>query len=64
MAVAVMGEAAINFNRIISLSAPPYTVSDFLTKAVKDDSVPVKKIRGLFIIDIDNVIALEYDATN
>ena len=64
MAIIVIGMTTMNFNRIISSSIPPYSVSDSLSKGLKDLVSIDKKIRALYIRDIDNAIALIYDMPN
>lgn len=61
MGVAVVGSTTLNFNRIISSSISPYSVSDSLSKAFKGEISLNRKIRGLYIRDIDNAIALMYN---
>lgn len=64
MAIAVIGLDTINFNRIVSSSVPPFSLSDPFSKGFKDDISLNKRIRALYIYDIDNAFALVYDLTN
>jgi hypothetical protein len=63
MVVATSGSSYINYNRIISSSIPPYSVSDI--KTFRDTISPTSQILyGLYIIDLNNAVSLVYESTN
>ena len=55
--------ASINYNRIISsTSSPSFSIVPGDSKAYKDTTLTTyKRLRGLFIIDKDNIVSLMYD---
>lgn len=64
MIVASSGSSYISYNRIVSLSTSPFTVSTTQTSSYRD---PIKSltrgIRALFIVDINNARSLIYDSS-
>jgi hypothetical protein len=63
MVVATSGSTFINYNRIISSSTSPYSVSD--TKTFRDTVSPTgRQLYALHIIDLNNVVSLIYDSTS
>ena len=62
MVIATSGiGSTINFNRIISLTSS-YSVIYADSKSFRDSNLGTfKRLRGLFIFDKDNLIALIYD---
>jgi hypothetical protein len=60
MVVATSGSSYINYNRIISSSSSPFSVSD--KKTFRDPtSSASRKLYGLYIIDQNNAVSLIYD---
>jgi hypothetical protein len=52
---------SINYNRIISSTSSNYVVAAD-SKTFRDTALPISKtLRGLFIIDKDNLVALIWD---
>jgi hypothetical protein len=57
MVVATSGYGYINYNRIISSSTSPYPVS--VTETFRDPAFSIsRKLFGLYIIDLNNVVSL------
>ena len=61
MVIATSGFGSINYNRIVSSSISPYSISITDTKQFRDETLRDRKIRGLYIIDKNNVVALIYE---
>jgi hypothetical protein len=66
MILATSGSSNINYNRIISLASPPYTVNASFSNSFTDNfsANSLIKIKGLFIVDIDHAVSLIYDSSN
>jgi hypothetical protein len=65
MVIATSGSTYINYNRIVSSSVSPYSVVSADSKTFRDPtSNTLRTIRGLYIIDKNNAVALIYDTTN
>jgi hypothetical protein len=60
MIIATSGKRYINYNRIISSSFSPYSVSD--SKTFRDITLTTQRLFGLYIKDINNAVALIYDS--
>jgi hypothetical protein len=65
MIIATSGQgSSINYNRIISSTSSNSVVAAD-SKTFRDAALPVdKRLRGLFIIDKDNLVALIWDSVS
>ena len=54
----------ITFSRIIASKAPSSIVDPGNAKAFKDTLIAGKRVSGLYIIDLDNALALINDSPN
>jgi hypothetical protein len=62
MVVATSGLSYINYNRIISSSISPYSVSD--NKTFRDSRPSTnRKLYSIYIIDLNNFISLIWDSS-
>ena len=65
MIIATSGYSYINYNRIISLSTSPYSVSVPSSKSFRDPSInSSRKLFGLYIIDQDHAVSLIYNGVS
>ena len=63
MIVATSGSSYINYNRIISSSASPYSVTE--SKTFRDPtSSTSRRLYALYIVSQNNVVSLIYDTTS
>ena len=63
MVLATSGSSYINYNRIISSRASPYTVSS--TSTYRDPTAnPNRRLVALYIIDLHNAVSLIFDSSN
>jgi hypothetical protein len=58
--IATTGNPIINYNRIVSSSISPYTVTD---KKIFRDPSSTRRLYALHIIDLNNAVSLIYDNT-
>jgi hypothetical protein len=64
MIIVTSGGSFINYNRIISSSSIPYSISPG-NQGYKDPTTSAsREIRALFIIGLNNAVSLIYDTTN
>jgi hypothetical protein len=62
MIVATSRNSFINYNRIISSSALPYSVKE--SKTYRDTSSNSKILYALYVVDQNNVVSLLYDTAS
>jgi hypothetical protein len=63
MVVTTSGSNYINYNRIISSTTSPYSVS--VTETFRDTISPTSRsLYALYIIDLNNAVSLIYDSTS
>jgi hypothetical protein len=62
MIIATSGHNTIIYNKIISSSTSPYTVSVTESKTLRDIKVAIsRKLYGLYIVDQNNLVSLIVD---
>ncbi len=66
MVIAASGYGpSISYTRIISSTSSPYSVVIADSKTFRDSSLNWNKnLKGLFIIDVNNLVALIFDSSN
>ena len=66
MVIAASGyDASISYTRIISSTSSPYSIVISDSKTFRDSSLRSdKRLRGLFIIDMNNLVALIWDSSS